>query len=124
MNLYNLLPEHLKTKAISLEALGTNSYCWPLYSAIQILDLLEEAQKDIVILGGDLYTRIEETHQIKSLYSNWYYEPVTPFSSIDHTNSIKKAHKYLEEVANQNDARTILVDFVVVSADSTERPHS
>ena len=55
--LFNLLPQELKEKAISLEEFGLNEYIWKWHDTLQLIEILSNKQK--FILGGDVISNYD-----------------------------------------------------------------
>jgi hypothetical protein len=66
MNLFDIVPNDLQSKSISLESIGINKVGWRYFDIIKIIKILEN--KDFGILGGDVF-RISDD-QIEPTYDS------------------------------------------------------
>ena len=77
--LFNLLPQELKEKAISLEEFGLNEYIWKWHDTLQLIEILSNKQK--FILGGDVISNYDGKY--KETDDGWYIEKTNYLASED-----------------------------------------
>lgn len=81
--------EHIHTRGINLNHIGSNAYVYD-YSVIP--DLLDNLKaNNQIILGGDVFCY--KNGQLKPTYDHWYYKKQDP--TIDSSKSIIQTEKYI-----------------------------